>query len=60
MRTALHLKDGDELAYAIENGRVVLTRVPHETTDDPFGAFGEWIWKRIGRPLWIFDIVIHE
>ena len=31
------------MAYAIEAGRVVLTRVqPDATTDDPFRSFSEW------------------
>lgn len=42
VRAALHLKEGDEIAYAIEEGRVVLTRVPSEPAEDPFGTFGEW------------------
>jgi len=42
IRTALHLKEGDELAYAIEKGRVILTRAKSEPTDDPFATFGEW------------------
>ena len=42
VRAALHLKDGDSIAYAIEDGRVVLTRVPTEARDDPFATFSEW------------------
>jgi len=42
IRTALHLKEGDEIAYSIEGDRVILTRVEAGTTDDPFAAFGEW------------------
>ncbi|CAA7613942.1 type II toxin-antitoxin system PrlF family antitoxin [Magnetospirillum sp. UT-4] len=42
VRTALHLKEGDEIAYAIEDGRVVLTRVSTEPAEDPFATFGEW------------------
>lgn len=43
VRTALRLREGDEIAYAIEAGRVVLTRVqPGETIDDPFKTFSEW------------------
>lgn len=43
VRTALGLKPGDELAYAIEGGRVLLTRrlAPPER-DDPFATFNEW------------------
>jgi len=43
VRTALRLREGDEIAYAIEPGRVVLTRVQSDvTTDDPFRTFSEW------------------
>jgi antitoxin PrlF len=42
VRTALRLKEGDEIAYAIEDGRVVLTRVESNNADDPFATFNEW------------------
>jgi antitoxin PrlF len=44
IRTALHLREGDEIAYNIEaDGRVVLTRVdPEPPVDDPFATFAEW------------------
>lgn len=42
VRVALRLEPGDELAYAIEDGRVVLTRRDSNPTDDPFKAFDEW------------------
>jgi antitoxin PrlF len=42
VRVALHLREGDELAYVIEDGRVILTRRAVEAKDDPFAAFGEW------------------
>lgn len=42
VRMALRLREGDEIAYAIEDGRVVLTRVPTETAEDPFATFSEW------------------
>ena len=44
VRAALHLKEGDEIAYSIEaDGRVVLTRAQSGTpTDDPFATFNEW------------------
>ena len=43
VRTALHLREGDEIAYAIEPGRVILTRVrPEAPADDPFRGFSEW------------------
>ena len=40
---ALRLRDGDEIAWAIEPGRVVLTRArPDGAADDPFHSFSEW------------------
>ena len=42
IRTALRLRTGDEIAYAIEGDRVILTRASTETVDDPFATFGEW------------------
>ncbi len=42
VRTALHLKAGDAIAYAIEDERVVLTKASKESIDDPFTAFSEW------------------
>lgn len=42
VRNALHLREGDEIAYLIENGRVIMIRANAEAADDPFGTFGEW------------------
>lgn len=42
VRAALQLKEGDEIAYAIEDGRVVMTRVSVVRVEDPFGTFTEW------------------
>ncbi|MCP4701078.1 MAG: transcriptional regulator [Gammaproteobacteria bacterium] len=42
VRSALHLRPGDEIAYVIEDGRVVLTRLALEPTEDPFATFEEW------------------
>jgi len=42
VRAALHLKEGDDIAYVIEEGRVILTRAASDAAEDPFGAFGEW------------------
>jgi antitoxin PrlF len=43
VRAALGLHAGDELAYSIEAGRVVLTRVRTQAPqDDPFPTFVEW------------------
>lgn len=41
VRAALRLHEGDELAYAIEPGRVVMTRA-YTAADDPFTTFVEW------------------
>ena len=43
VRAALRLRQGDEIAYAIEANRVVLTRAqPGGAADDPFRTFSEW------------------
>jgi antitoxin PrlF len=43
VRAALRLREGDEIVYVIEEGRVVLTRArPDVAGDDPFRAFAEW------------------
>jgi antitoxin PrlF len=42
VRTALGLQEGDEIAYVIEAGRVIITRVAAEPADDPFRTFSEW------------------
>jgi antitoxin PrlF len=42
VRAALRLKEGDEILYAIEGDRVVLTRSARDPGDDPFATFGEW------------------
>ncbi len=42
IRNALHLGPGDELAYAIEGERVILTKSPKTGADDPFATFHEW------------------
>jgi hypothetical protein len=36
------VREGDEIAYAIEDGRVILTKARSEAAEDPFGAFQEW------------------
>ncbi len=38
---ASRLRESDEIAYAIEAGRAVLTRAPY-AADDPFRCFSEW------------------
>ncbi len=41
-RAALRRREGDEAAYAIEPGRVMLTHAqPDRAADDPFRAFAE-------------------
>lgn len=40
VRAALQLQEGDEIAYAIEDGRVIITKA--EPTDAPFRTFSEW------------------
>ncbi|MFG1223767.1 AbrB/MazE/SpoVT family DNA-binding domain-containing protein [Xanthobacter wiegelii] len=42
VRTALRLQEGDEIAYSIEDGRVVLTKATTKAGDDPFATFSEW------------------
>jgi antitoxin PrlF len=47
VRNALGVKPGDELVYAIEAGRVIVTNAPkpapgRPTEDDPFMLFDEW------------------
>lgn len=48
VRVALGVREGDELAYAIEDGRVVVTKAPPQPdrlgrpVDDPFATFTEW------------------
>jgi len=42
VRAALELREGDEIAYEIQQGRVVLTRAARAADDDPFRTFDEW------------------
>jgi antitoxin PrlF len=48
VRSALGVEPGDEIAYAIEDGRVVLTKAAPAKLrrgapfEDPFAAFREW------------------
>ena len=42
MRAALHLREGDEIAYAVEGNRVVITKARPAGVDDPFATFDEW------------------
>jgi len=42
VRAALQIHAGDELVYAIDGERVVLTKSISGLIDDPFAAFEEW------------------
>lgn len=42
VRTALRLKQGDEIVYMIEGDRVLLAKAAEPTRDDPFTCFSEW------------------
>jgi antitoxin PrlF len=42
VRSALHIREGDELAYQIEGDHVILTKAKPEPIDDPFATFHEW------------------
>ena len=43
IRAVLGLQPGDELAYEIVDGRVMITKGQRRTTtDDPFRTFEEW------------------
>ena len=42
VREALCVREGDELAYKIERGRVIVTKAARMPADDPFATFYEW------------------
>jgi antitoxin PrlF len=42
IRTALRLREGDEIVYRIEGDRVILAKAVSDAKDDPFAAFNEW------------------
>lgn len=42
VRTALGLREGDEVAYEIDGKRVIMTRAGAPAGDDPFATFEEW------------------
>ncbi|MDD5125270.1 type II toxin-antitoxin system PrlF family antitoxin [Methylovulum sp.] len=42
VRVALRLREGDAIAYRIENGRVILSKATQEAEEDPFVLFSEW------------------
>ena len=37
-----HFAPGDDLAYVIEEGRVILIKARSAPVDDPFATFSEW------------------
>ena len=60
MRTALHLKAGDEIAYAIECGKVALSRVSSVSMEDSFVTFGEWNSETDRKAHALFALTISE
>lgn len=42
VRTALCLREGDEIAHEIDGSRVILTKSSAARADDPFATFEEW------------------
>ena len=42
IRTALHLVEGDEIAYLIDGDKAIITRVIQTRDDNPFATFDEW------------------
>ncbi|MEW6547952.1 MAG: type II toxin-antitoxin system PrlF family antitoxin [Spirochaetota bacterium] len=42
IRTALHLREGDEIVYIIEGERVILAKAVSDAKEDPFATFDEW------------------
>jgi antitoxin PrlF len=42
VRHALGVREGDDLAYVIEQDRVVLMRASPTPREDPFASFQEW------------------
>jgi antitoxin PrlF len=42
VRVALDLAVGDTLAYAIDDGHVILSKTEAVSISDPFATFGEW------------------
>ena len=42
VRVALHVAEGDEIAYEIDGSRVILTKASNRGGEDPFGTFTEW------------------
>ncbi len=42
VRSALHLKEGDEIAYEIKGNVAVLTKASAGQVENPFVTFDEW------------------
>ena len=42
VRAALHLQEGDEIAYEIKENLVILTKANAGPGDNPFLTFEEW------------------
>ena len=53
VREALSLRQGDELAYQMERGRVIVTKAILKQVENPFATFGEWAsendWRAYGE-----------
>lgn len=49
VREALRVRAGDELAYRIERGRVIVTKATRMPADDPFATFSEWAGENDSR-----------
>lgn len=52
VRAALRQTEGDELAYQIEGGRVILTKASNRGGEDPFGTFLGVGWHHRPKCLW--------
>lgn len=42
VRSALKLREGDEIAYLIADDHVVISKATSPAAEDPFATFGEW------------------
>jgi antitoxin PrlF len=42
VRSALRLREGDELVYIIDGDRVFLKKADRGAIDEPFASFAEW------------------
>jgi antitoxin PrlF len=49
VREALRVRAGDEVAYKIERGRVIMTKAARKPADDSFATFEEWASENDGR-----------